>query len=418
MIIPRLRHNIAALGVLQAANYLIPLVTFPYLTRVLGVEAFGRFALVLAVMAYFTLLTDYGFSWTATRRIAAHRDDRKIISSVFISTWCAQWLLVVMSGLLLLAAVAGVPSVREDAALYLVGFTLVVGNVLFPIWLLQGLEQMREVATIQILGKIAALLPLFFLVKNPEDVIWAIALAGTGPTIGGLISLYWISRTRTVQMEMPTWPSTLSALRDGGTLFLSKVSISLYTMLTPLLLGAISGASAVGYFTLADRARRAAQAMLEPISQAVFPRVSRLYPKDQSAARQLVYRTALLSIALATGVSLFLYLAADWIVLVLGGHDFAAAASVLKWLAVLPIVMGLSNIMGVQIMLPNSLSEAFNIIVGLAAAFGLLIVLPLIHWRQAEGAATAMVLTEVFVAVAMAGYLLKKKRPVLDGTAE
>lgn len=417
MAVPRLRHNIAALGALQAANYLIPLVTLPYLTHVLGVEAFGKFALVLAVMAYFVLLTDYGFSWGATRQIAAHRDDRKVVSSVFSSTWGAQWMLALISGLLLVASIATIPFLREDALLYLVGFTLVLGNVLLPIWLLQGLERMREVATIQILGKIAALLPLFFLVENPGDVVWALALAGAGPIIGGLISLYWISRTGVVRLERPSWPSTLNALRDGGTLFLSKISISLYTMLTPLILGAISGVSAVGYFTLADRVRRAAQAMLEPISQAVFPRLSNLYPKDQSAARQLVQRSGLLVIALAAGISLFLHLAADWIVLILGGPEFGAAAGVLKWMAVLPLVMALSNIMGVQIMLPNGLSASFNKIVGGAAVFGLLIVLPLIHWRAAEGAAMATVLTEAFVALAMTGYLLKKRRTVIGETA-
>lgn len=418
MSIPRLRHNIAALGVLQMANYLIPLVSLPYLTRVLGVDAFGRFALVLAIMTYFVLLTDYGFSWTATRRIAANRDECKVVSSVFMSTWCAQWLLALISGLLLLVVIAAVPPLREDAVLYVVGFSLIVGNVLFPIWLLQGLEHMRQVAIIQVLGKIAALLPLFFLVKTPGDVVWAVALAGTGPIIGGLISLYWINRVRIVQLEKPTWPSTLNALRDGGTLFLSKIFISLYTLLTPLLLGAISGASAVGYFTLADRVRRAAQAMLEPISQAVFPRLSHLYPKDQSAARRLVQRAGLLAIALAAAVSFLLCLVADWIVLILGGHEFAPAAAVLKWLAVLPLVMSLSNIMGVQIMLPNGMNAAFNRVVGAGAAFGILIVVPMIHWRAAEGAAAATVLTEAFVGAAMASYLLKRKRLGTDKIAE
>lgn len=408
MSLPRLRHNIAALSALQAANYLIPLVTLPYLTRVLGVEAFGKYALVLAVMAYFVLLTDYGFSWSATRQIAANRDDHHVVSSVFSATWSAQWLLAFLSGLMLIATVTAMPVLQQDATLYFVGFTLVIGNVFLPLWLLQGLERMREVAIIQVTGRIATLPPLFLLVKDPEDVVWAVALAGAGPALAGVLSLYWISRNRLVRWQKPALSSALSALRDGGSLFRSKISISLYTMLTPLVLGAISGTTAVGYFTLADRIRRAAQAMLEPVSQAIYPRLSHLYTRDRSAAQNMIKRSAVIIIGLSAVSSLFIWMMADWLVMLLGGAEFTPAVTVLRWLAFLPLIMGLSNILGVQIMLPSGLNRPFNGIVYAAAIFGLLIVLPLVYWKGADGAAMAALLSETFVTIAMAAYLYKK----------
>ncbi len=79
---PRLRDNIMALGVVQLSNYAIPLITLPYLTRVLGPEAYGKVAFAQVLMAYFILLTDYGFSWSATRKISAHRAERAYISEV------------------------------------------------------------------------------------------------------------------------------------------------------------------------------------------------------------------------------------------------------------------------------------------------------------------------------------------------
>lgn len=407
MSLPRLRHSIAALGALQAANYLIPLVTLPYLTRVLGVEAFGKYALVLAVMAYFVLLTDYGFSWSATRQIAANRDDHRVVSSIFSSTWSAQWLLALLSALMLVATVTAMPVLQEDATLYLVGFTLVIGNVFLPLWLLQGLERMREVAIIQVTGRIATLPPLFFLVKDSQDVVWAIALAGAGPALAGVLSLYWISHNRLVQWKKPDMFSALAALREGRPLFQSKISISLYTTLTPLVLGAISGTTAVGYFTLADRIRRAAQAMLEPISQAMYPRLSHLYIGDRCAAQSMIRRSAVIIIGISGASSLFVWVMADWLVLLLGGAEFSPAALVLRWLAPLPFIMGLSNILGVQIMLPSGLNRPFNGIVHAAAIFSLLIVLPLVYWKAAEGAAIATLLSETFVAIAMAAYLYK-----------
>lgn len=410
MSLPRLRHNIAALGALQAANYLIPLLTLPYLTRVLGVDAFGKYALVLAVMSYFVLLTDYGFSWSATRQIAANRDDHYVVSTVFSATWSAQWLLAFISGLMLIATVKAIPLLQQDAMLYFVGFSLVIGNVFLPLWLLQGLERMREVAIIQVAGRIATLPPLFLLVEDPDDLVWAVALAGLGPVISGVLSLYWISYNRLIFWKRPALSSTLSALQEGGTLFRSKISISLYTTLTPLVLGAISGTTAVGYFTLADRIRRAAQAMLEPVSLALYPRLSHLYTKDRGAAQNMIKRSAVIIIGLSGASSLFIWMMADWLVLLLGGGEFSSAVAVLRLLAFLPLIMGLSNILGVQIMLPSGLNRPFNGIVYAAAIFGLLIVVPLIYWKAAEGAAAATLLTEIFVTISMAAYLYKSDR--------
>lgn len=411
MAIPRLRHSIAALSVLQAANYLIPLVTLPYLTHALGVEAFGRFSFVLAVMAYFVLVTDYGFSWSATHQIAAHRDEPYIVSAVFSATWYAKCLLAALSGLVLIGLVCLVPVLQQDATLYLAGFSLVIGNLLMPVWLLQGLERMREVAIFHVVGRLAALVPLFLLVKTPEDAAWAVVYAGVASIIGGVIALYWIRRSGLIRWERPKWETMMKALREGGVLFLSKLYSNSYTLVAPLALGAVSGTTSVGYFALADRIMRVAQALLEPITQALFPRLSHLYRKDRRAARRLVERTAAIIVAISGLTSLFLWGAADWIVEVLGGGEFGPASAVLRWLAVVPVAMAVSNLLGVQVMLPNGLSLAFSRIVGLAAGFGVLVILPLVYWKDAEGAAAATLLVEVSAAVTMAAYLHRMRRP-------
>ncbi len=405
MAVPRLRHNIAALGALQAANYLIPLVTLPYLTHALGVEAFGRFSFVLAVMAYFVLITDYGFSWSATRQIAAHRDDRQFVSQIFSATWYAKCLLALISGVVLIAAVGFVPILREDARLYLAGFSLVLGNLLMPVWLLQGLERMREVAILHVFGRIAALLPLFMLVRTPQDVAWAVFYAGAASIIGGIVALFWISHGRLIEWEKPKLTAMLNALRDGGVLFLSKVYSNSYTLLAPLVLGAISGTTSVGYFALADRIMRVAQALLEPITQALFPRLSHLYGKDRRAARHLVERTAAIIVILSGLTSLLLWVSADWMIELLGGGKFAPASDVLRWLAAVPVVMAVSNILGVQIMLSNGLNRAFSRTVGLGAGLGVLVIVPLVYWKDAQGVAAATLLVELFAALAMAAYL-------------
>jgi len=143
MTAPRLRHNIAALGTIQISTYVVPLLTIPYLTRTLGLEAWGKIAFALVILQYFALLVDFGFSWSAVSQIAAERDDEESISKTFVSTWVAQWLLLVLAIMLLSVVVFAVPLLKKDWTLYMAGLPLLFSQVLFPVWLLQGLEKLK-----------------------------------------------------------------------------------------------------------------------------------------------------------------------------------------------------------------------------------------------------------------------------------
>ena len=223
---PSLRVNVAALGVLQIANYLIPLITLPYLTRVLGIEAFGKVAFVQVVMQFCILLTDYGFSWSATSQIAANRTDRSFVSRTFMATWTAQWLLVLLALLILTICTMTVPLLKQDASLYLLGFLLIIGNVLFPMWLLQGLERLKEAAVIQLSSRLVTLPLLFILVTSPADTQMAVLIIGLAPTTSGIVSLFWINRVRLLDWQLPDRQDIAASIKAGGGLFMSKVSIS------------------------------------------------------------------------------------------------------------------------------------------------------------------------------------------------
>jgi PST family polysaccharide transporter len=408
MRLPSLRQNIAALGFLQVANYLIPLVTVPYLTRTLGVESYGKVAFVQVVMAYLTLLTDFGFSWSATRSIAANREDYHYISRIFCLTWCAQWLLTLFAFIVLMMAIAITPKLQQDAWLYLVGFASVVGNVCSALWLLQGLERMRELAVIQVTGRIMSLPILFQYVSSSADVIFAIAVIGTSSIVTGLISLYWIKKKCLVSWYRPTIQEISMTLREGSTLFFSRVSVSFYTMLAPLALGIMTNTIAVGYFSLAEKVAALARSILESVSQTLLPRMSYLYENDRVTAQKLFFRSLFFALIITGCLSATLWLCADLIILLLGGSEFAEAAQVLRVIAFLPLLSGLSNVFGVQVMLPNRHNKAFNFILGIAGLFGLCIIWPLSYYHAAIGAAQSMCLVELFVATTMGIYLWRK----------
>lgn len=406
---PRLRYNIVALGVLQGVNYLMPLITLPYLTRILGVDVFGKVSFVQVVMQYLIILTDYGFSWSATRKISAHRDDIQSVSSIFTSTWAAQWLLAVISGVILVTAVNNIRILRQDALLYFFGFTMVIGNVFLPIWFLQGLERMKEAAIIQVLGRLAALAPIFIYVKGPDDAMWSLLIMGIAPIISGILTIYWITQQKLIIWKVPTLTCIIEELREGGLLFISKISISLYTILTPLVLGAFSGTTVVGYFNIANKARQAGQSLLQPISQALFPRMSHLYAHDPDGAHELLKRSFVVVFSISGAVSIFLWFAADWIILILGGVEFSDAVSILRWLAFVPLLIAISNLFGVQVLLAMGLVRLINITAFTVGCITLIIMFPAIKYAGGDGAGMITLIAEFIVAFVFTAKVIKSK---------
>lgn len=405
---PILLHNIAALGSVQAASILLPLITLPYVTRMLGIEAWGRLAFVQIVLGYFTLITNWGFQWSTTRKVAALRGDLPKLSGIFMATWVAQWFLALVVSAVLLLMIAVVPFFQKDAVLYLYGIGLIISGVLFPSWFLNGLEQMKAVAAIQITARVAAVPLIFLLIRSPSDAPLMIAIGAAGGLLSGVLTILWLKKNIALNWQRPNFLQVWEELKEGGAIFASTVWIGLYTTLTPLILGVVVGPVAVGYYALADRARQGAQSMLGPVSQALFPRMSYLFAHDPKQARHLLKCSGIGIAGVSGVVSLALWLGAEPIVRLLGGQSFLPASEVLIWLAPLPFVIGLSNLFGVQVMLPKQKNKAFNLILGVAGALSLCMILPLILWKGAEGAAINTFLTECYITVTMGIYLMKK----------
>lgn len=410
MALPRLRDNILALGVVQAGNYLVPLLALPYLARVLGANAYGEVVFVQTVMQFGMLVVDFGFSWSATREISTARDDRIKVSTLFAQTWAVQWLLMAVVALAIGLAVWLLPALEANGALYAVGLSMVLGQVLFPVWLMQGLEALKAAAVAQVLGKVLALPCLLVWVRGPQDQLGAMAFFGVSSVLTGLGALWWIHRSRWVLWQLPSWAAVCKAFGQGAWVFGSRVSISLYTTAVPLAVGLWAGPAQLASFSLADKVRAVVQSLLAPVAQALFPRMSYLFQTDRGAAHALLLKSAWLVGGLSLVAGGVVWWLADGIMLLLGGSDFAQAGGLLRWLALVPFVVAGSNLLGVQVMLPRGMNRPFAMILTGASMLSLLGLYPAVMWDGARGAAQLVLWVECVVTLSMAVYLWRDAR--------
>lgn len=404
-----LRNNIIALAIVQASNYILPLISLPYLARVLGAESFGKVVFAQALMMYFILVVEYGFSWSATRKVAENRENRVLLGEIFMNIWAVQWLLIVLCSVIFVSIVFGVEKFREDIGFYAAAFFIVLGNVLFPIWFFQGVEKLQLQSVLQFAGKLIGLLFIFVLVKNENDGIWVLLSNALSAIIAGLFSIFFIFKSGYFKICFPSLSGVRQEFVEGFSLFASRVSISFYTMLIPLALGWIAGPVALAYFNVADKLRVGAQSLITPISQAIFPRISHLVSKNESSAYQLIKRSAVAIFLVSGSASLMLFVLSEPLVQLMAGEGFDGAVSVLRWMSPVPFLVGMSNLFGVQLMIPLRLNIAFNRILFCAAVLCVIILWPLINYAEANGAAITLMIVEFFVSVVMFFYLRKKQ---------
>jgi len=254
----------------------IPALVLPYLIRELGVETYGLIAFAQSFAQYFTTLTEYGFNFSATRRIAQYPTDREATSRVFSAVLTVKVSLM-LTGILVLAVILlTFERFRDDRFAYLFAYASIIGNVLFPTWLYQGLGKMKYISIVTGVTKLISACALFVFVHKPQDYLLALAIQSGGVVIAGLIGLGTAIYVFGLRFHISSRVELVSVTREGWHLFISTAAVSLYTNTNVFLVGILSGNIQAGYFSAAEKLVRAIQGLITPIMQALFPHISLL----------------------------------------------------------------------------------------------------------------------------------------------
>jgi PST family polysaccharide transporter len=208
-----------------------------------------------------------------------------------------------------------------------------------------------------------------------------------------------------IRVSKPAWSEICDAIREGWSLFVSKAATTLYVSANVPLLGLLCGPTVVGYFSAAEKVIRAAISLLYPLSQAVYPRVTKLAADEPGNALQWSRRVIAVMAVVGAAMTGTLMFGAGLIIRLVGGMKFLPAIPVLQILSVVPFCVAISTVLGPLVMIPFGKDRAFMAILGLAGAANLLMSLIFAPLWKAPGMALAVALSEVLVSLAMLLYL-------------
>ncbi len=399
--------NTITLLIWQASNYIVPLITVPYLARALGVEQFGLLAVASGIVGYVSLIVDWGFYFSAVQQTAQNASDPNHLRKLFWHVVLAKVLLGVGPVCLFLILAALVPSLNAVLAISLAYLLQVLLSIPNASWVLQGLERMLGFAVASLLGRFITVPLILLFVHTPDDVVLAAAIQGGSMLVSTIASLYLVSRDVPLRPIELSLGGALQQIKSGARLFLMTAGVNLYTQSNTVVLGAVAGPAEAGVFGGADRIRRALQGLTGPVSTAVFPRISKLVTTDMRAARRLVRTALIVQGGGSLALSVLMFALAQPIAVGFLGSGFAGAAQVLRILSPVPFLVGVSSVLGTNVMVPLGLTGQLAAITYVSGIISTLALVPLSYRFGAAGAAVAVVATEAMVVLALAAVLLR-----------
>jgi PST family polysaccharide transporter len=394
-----LATNILWLYGLQGLNYLVPMVMLPYLVRVLGVGQYGLISFAQSIAQYFIIATDYGFNLSAARAITQNREDQIEVARVFWTTLTIKSSLLLIGAIIFGIVIEMSSNLRAHASIYCAVYLAVVGNAIFPIWLFQGLEQMRPISIITGITKVVAAVLILVLVRNRQDTLLATILLSSGFLLAGVVGLTVSLRTHVRQFYIPTVGDIIAALRDGRHVFLTTAAVSLYSNTNTFLVGLIGGTEQAGYFSLADKLIRAVSGLVYPVIQASYPHVIQLILQSKEQATMFLRKILQRGIAFGIVMGLSVLLTARPLAHVVFNQDLPPVIALLRVLSCFPLLCCLNFIFGTLILIPfgfDRIQSRFLISVGI---MNVIVGCALIPHFGALGGVMAMCLIEMLQTV-------------------
>jgi polysaccharide transporter, PST family len=389
--------NFTSLSLLQISNYLFPIITLPYLVRVLGPGKYGLVNFAAAFAMYFSIITDYGFNLSATQDISVNRKNPALISQIFSAVITIKIILFFISSIVFTVIIFSFPIFQQDLMLYAITFFTVFGSGLFPIWFFQGIEKMNYILIINVAARTILTISIFLFVRQESDYLLFSILNSAAFVFVGIVGFIVVVKNMNVKYYLPKKEILKQQLVDGWNLFLSTIWINLYTTSNVFVLGLFAPANVVGYFAAADKIRMAAQGILSPITQSVFPHVNKML--SESYDRFISFNKKIIKIGFLVGLllSLSLFLFAEPIVKIILGSEYHSSILVLRIIAFLPLVIILSNVLGIQTMIPLNKHKTFSTILFFAAVINLIISFIIVPIYFEIGTSISLLITEVFV---------------------
>lgn len=402
--------NFTYLSILNGLNIVLPLLVIPYLTNVIGVAHYGVYAYILVLVQNINVVTQYGFQFSATKKISQNRDDHSFLEQYCSNILCARFLVATLCIALVLALSHWALDTSDRFFMFLTAIGMIYGDVFIPTWLFQGLERMKYMTIVNASSKILFTILIFVVVIRPEDYEYIMLLNSLGFLLAAILSMVLVRKQFKIRLPKPRMKEVFSELRESLSLCFSMIGIDLYRNMNVVVLNFFVSDAAMGVYALAERVIKAAQSFITPVSQALFPHMSlKIKQEGMGKSMELLKRATILLFILTMVVALVIFFCGDFLVSLVG-KDFSEIKPLMNWMYPVLIFGCMNFLLGFVGLVNLNQQKYFFFAVFISGTISLGLLFWLARYWGIQVAAMTMSLSEVLLFLACLSRLLYLNR--------
>jgi PST family polysaccharide transporter len=397
----QLGKNIGFLGISQAANYLLPLATIPYITRVVGPENYGRIEFATVSVLFFSAIVTYGFTFTATRKIAELKDDFRRISMVYSTVMQAKLLLLIISTILFVFLLTVVPEYNIEWKIMLFAFPFVIGWGIYPDFLFQGRQDLGVIAGLNFGIKLLSALLIFTILREEADFYLVCGINSFAQISASLVSLlYAHKRYKELIWHKVAMRLVRAYLKSGFYVFCSHFFTRVSTFGIIIFLAFLLPAKELGLFSAAMKLIVVGQSFLfTPVGGALFPYLAKLAKEDLTSFYRERRKYAVLMLLVTSLASGVIMIWPAFFVNLVFGEEYLSVAPILQLMAPVFILTAISHFAMKQGLMVLKV-DSYNLwVVLIGGVSSILLNWFLIDYSGLRGAAWAKLGVEALMAI-------------------
>lgn len=379
----------------NVTGLLFPLITFPYISRILNPQGIGEVAFAQSVISYFVMFAALGIPTYALREVAKYRNDKLLLSKFTFEIFIIHATLSIIAFILALSLYF-VSQIKEIWFVYLIASTHIVLNFLGFNWFFQGVEEFKFITIRVLIFRITSLILLFSVVHESSDIYWYMAILVLSEVGNNICNMFMLRKYVLFKEFHIGHLDCKQHFKPIVSLFLLSISTMIYFNMDNLMIGFIQNDMAVGYYNPALRIQRMLMGFVLSLGTVLFPRLSSLASSDKDKFKILSKQGFNVTLGVSLPIVFGIYALGKPMILLFAGAEFVPSILTLYLLAPV-IVLGTCSNLIAKIMISQDKERIVLIATSVGAVANLLLNSLLIYYYSQYGAAVASSLSEMFV---------------------
>ena len=398
-------ENVGYLSLLQIFSILFPLITYSYLIRVLGAETYGLVIFAQSITAFFVILINFGFNFSAVKSISINRDNKAKLNEIVSSILIIKVVLFIVSFLILFLLIAFIPSFYKNWSLYILSMGICISEMLFPTWYFQGLEKMKYVTITNVIIKGSFTILIVLFINHQEQYLLVPLINGVGALLGSMVALWFVFKQDKIIFYSPKIKVIKYYIVESLPFFFSKVAAAVSAYTNRIVIGYFVGYTELSFLDLAEKLVTLLKMPNSIINTAIYPRLS------QTKDKKLAKRVLNIRIGIGSLLTILLVILAKPLTIIISGYDLIDAVPIVRIFSVMIIITAFTYYTGDTLLNAFGHSKEFNLSVIYSSSLYAVLLVFLFYFNNINlySVLIVLIITEIILAIYRQYFCIKYK---------